>query len=89
MELINSRNDSTLITEEWLTQLKGLIKHLALREEMGVGMPSKHLLFLSIHKHNENTSRNQKPDLFDGLPRNSNTQRFGLWFLLVFCGAYG
>jgi len=68
MELINSRKDSTVITGEWFTQLKRLIKHLALGEEMGAGMPSKHLLFLSIHKHNENTSRNQRPDLFDGLP---------------------
>ena len=68
MELINSRKESTVITEEWFTQLKRLIKQLALREEMGVGMPSKHLLFLSIHKHHKSTSGNQKPDLFDGRP---------------------
>ena len=68
MELINSRKYSTVITTELLTQLKRRIKDLAFREEMEVGMPSKHLLFLSIHKHDENTTRNRRLDLFDELP---------------------
>jgi len=53
MELINSRKESTLSTGERLTQPKRVIKHLALKVEMGVGVPSKHLLFLSVHKHHK------------------------------------
>ena len=69
MELINSRKDLTVITE-WFTQLKGLIKELALREEMGVEMPSKHLLFLSIHKHHKIQAGtiDHRPDSTDGIP---------------------
>ena len=53
MELINSRKESTLSIGERLTQPKRVIKHLALKVKMGVGVPSKHLLFLSIHKHHK------------------------------------
>lgn len=47
MELINSREESIVIIEKRLIQVKRLTKQIVLR----VGMPSKYLLFLFVHKH--------------------------------------
>lgn len=40
-----------LFKQERLTQLKKLTKHLAFKEQLEVEIPSKHLLFLSVHIH--------------------------------------